>query len=309
MGGPEVAGRGYNLCMKVWSKLGCFALGIGLAGVPGVAQEHHRRGYKPLPELAVVTIHVEKSANGKPLENAAVVFHAKREGHDDGSLEVKTNPDGDAKIDLLEVGSDVNLQIIADGYATYASQFTLDSATKDLTVKMLKPRAQVSAYADGGDRPSQRALGVQEPPHNGPRVKDVGVVGGAFSGTLRDPAGARIPGGIVQIQQTVLSSSGTATMSGVPSASGISIGDGSTPEPAKAQTAPLVHAMVSSDATGNFRRKNLPAGHYRVEISAPGFQTLVYKDVSLTNGDDHVFTKPLVPSTPGTDSQTGTQTQ
>ena len=290
--------------MKVWAKLALAAVAAGVAGVPGGAQEHHRRGYKPLPELAVVTVHVEKNANGKPLENAAVVFHAKREGHDDGSLEVKTNPEGDAKIDLLEVGSDVKLQVIADGYATYATEFTLDATTKDLTVKLLKPRAQVSAYTEDQNQASQRPLGVQEPPHNGPRVKDVGVIGGTFSGTLRDPAGARIPGGIVQIQQLLLSSSGTATTPGMPSASGISIGDCSTPAPTQAAAAPLVHAMVSSDATGNFRRKDLPAGHYRVEISAPGFQTQVFKDVVLTNGDDHVFTKPLRSSTPEGDGLT-----
>ena len=127
-------------------------------------KEIHGRKYKPLQPAADITVTVEKAANGKPLSNAAVIFRATRDGKEQGGLEVKTNPDGEAKVDIIEMGSHVSVQIIADGYSTSAIEFDVPDATKNVVVKMEKPRAQVSAYQDNDGKASQRPAGVQEPP-------------------------------------------------------------------------------------------------------------------------------------------------
>lgn len=127
------------------------------------AQEpSHGRKYKPLPATAHVVVTVEKGFNSKPLPNVAVVFHAVREGHDDGNLEIKTDPDGRAAIDVLEVGSHVTLQVIARGFATYSTDFDLTSDSKEMLVKMQRPRAQVSVYEDNDGKNAQVKPGTQE---------------------------------------------------------------------------------------------------------------------------------------------------
>ncbi len=139
---------------------------LGAVGVSSVAgqqnKEVHGRKWKPLPELAHIVVTVEKGYNGKPLSNAAVVFHAVRDGENDGNLEVKTDQDGRATLDLIEVGSKVTVQVIAPGFATYAEQVDVDTANKELLVKLQRPRAQVSLYENTDGKSSQRTPGVQE---------------------------------------------------------------------------------------------------------------------------------------------------
>lgn len=136
---------------------------VALASFCAQAQEpQHGRKYKPLPPVAHVVVTVEKGFNSKPLPNAAVVFHATREGHDDGNLEVKTDPDGRAAISVLEVGSHVTVQVIATGFATYSTEFDLTDPSKELLVKLQRPRAQVSVYEDNDGKAAQVKPGVQE---------------------------------------------------------------------------------------------------------------------------------------------------
>jgi hypothetical protein len=129
--------------------------------IPAAPQEHGRK-WQPPPPTAPVTITVVKGFNNKPFENAGVVFHAIRDGKSDGNLEVKTNPDGNAKIDILEVGSHVLVQVIATGYATAATEFDLTPDGKQITLKLQRPQAQVSQYTDNDGKPSQTKPGVQE---------------------------------------------------------------------------------------------------------------------------------------------------
>lgn len=126
--------------------------------------EVHGRKYKALQPAANITVKVEKATNGKPISNAAVIFHASRDGKQQGNMEVKTNPEGDAKVDIIEVGSRVSVQIIADGYATSATEFDVTAATKNVVIKMERPRAQVSVYENNDGKASQRPAGIQEPP-------------------------------------------------------------------------------------------------------------------------------------------------
>lgn len=129
---------------------------------PTASAQEHGRKWQPPPPTAPVTVKVLKAFNGKPFENAGVVFHAIRNGKSDGNLEVKTDPDGNAKIDVLEVGSHVLVQVIAGGYSTAATEFDLPAEGKELTLKLERPRAQVSTYQDNDGKASQATPGVQE---------------------------------------------------------------------------------------------------------------------------------------------------
>ena len=125
-------------------------------------QEHHGRGYKPPPATATVVVTVQKAANEKPMPNASVIFRAMRNDETTANLEMKTDPDGHASLDLLEVGSHVTVQVIAGGYATYASDFDLTPDGKQVLVRLQRPRAQVSVYGQDTDRPAELTPGVQE---------------------------------------------------------------------------------------------------------------------------------------------------
>lgn len=104
------------------------------------------RKYTPPPPTCKVTVRVTKATNGKPVENAGVVFHSIKDGKDQGNMELKTNEDGKAVLDVIPVGDTVRLQIIATGFQTYGADYQLDAATKDIEVKLLRPGKQYSIY-------------------------------------------------------------------------------------------------------------------------------------------------------------------
>lgn len=135
---------------------------VSLSVVGAAQQEKHGRGYKPPPPTAEVTVLVEKAFNDKPFSNASVIFRAVRNDKITANLETKTDPEGKASLDLLEIGSHVTIQVIANGFATYATDFDLTQDGKQLVVKLQRPRAQVSQYGDGEDRPAAVQPGVQE---------------------------------------------------------------------------------------------------------------------------------------------------
>src|SRR5271154_1665004 len=127
-------------------------------------QDPRGRKYKAPPETAHIVVQVTKASNGKPVENAAVVFHPIKDGKDEGNLEIKSDPDGKATIDVIPVGSTVTVQVFANGFATFAQDFTVtDDKEKDIAVKLLRPRAQLSTYVDNDGKASQLQPGVQEP--------------------------------------------------------------------------------------------------------------------------------------------------
>jgi hypothetical protein len=95
--------------------------------------------------------------------NAAVIFHPIKDGVDSGTLEVKSDPDGKAIIDVIPIGSQVRVQVIANGFATYAEDYTVTEPSRQILVKMVRPQAQISAYVDNQGKAAQLAPGVQEP--------------------------------------------------------------------------------------------------------------------------------------------------
>jgi hypothetical protein len=146
-------------------RLRIYSLSLALlvaTSAPVLQAQEHGRKWQPPPPTAPVVIKVTRAFNDKPFENAGVVFHAVRNGKDDGILEVKTDPDGNARIDVLEVGSHVLVQVIATGYATAAAEFDLPAEGKQLSVRLKRPQAQVSQYQDNDGKLSQTKPGVQE---------------------------------------------------------------------------------------------------------------------------------------------------
>ena len=124
-----------------------------------------RRGrkYKAPPETSHIEVEVLRDNNGKPLPNASVVFRAVKDGKDEGNLEVKTNEQGKAIIDVIATGSSVGVQVIADGFATYAGEYLVKEPSREIQIRMLRPRAQISTYIETHGQASQRTDGVQEP--------------------------------------------------------------------------------------------------------------------------------------------------
>jgi hypothetical protein len=132
-----------------------FGLLLALFSLPSLmhAQDTQRRGrkYTPPPTTCKITVTVVKATTGKPLENAAVIFHPLKDGKGDGNMEMKTNGDGKAILDIVPVGDTVRLQVIVNGYQTFGDDYPVDTDTKEILVKMKRPSRQYSIYEKHDD--------------------------------------------------------------------------------------------------------------------------------------------------------------
>jgi hypothetical protein len=125
--------------------------------------EKHGRKYKAPPETSRIEVTVLKGFNKKPIDGAHVIFHSVKDGKDEGNLEVKTHPDGKAVIDVIPTGSSVRIQVLADGFATFADDYVVTEPNRQIVVSMIRPRAQVSTYVDNEGKASTVQPGIQEP--------------------------------------------------------------------------------------------------------------------------------------------------
>jgi hypothetical protein len=132
------------------------------------AQEHGRgRKYKPPPPTCKITVTVLKAYNGKPLENASVVFHPLKEGKDAGGMELKTNEDGKATLDMIPIGDTLRLQVLATGFQTFGEDYDLPGDSREIEVKLNRPQKQYSIYQkhpgdDGGQATAQPKDGQKQ---------------------------------------------------------------------------------------------------------------------------------------------------
>ena len=131
--------------------LSIFVAGLGLLAsslVVSAQQDNSKRGrkYKTPPPTARIEVTVLRDVNGKPIENAAVIFHPMEGEKDKGNMELKTNEDGKTIIDVLPIGDTVRLQIIAKGFQTYGEDFKIDKAALAIEIKMKRPGEQYSIY-------------------------------------------------------------------------------------------------------------------------------------------------------------------
>jgi hypothetical protein len=125
--------------------------------------EQHGRKYKAPPDTSHIEVTVIKGFNKKPIDGAHVIFHPVKDGVDEGNMEVKTHPDGKVSIDVIPTGSKVRIQVLADGFATFADDYVVNEPSRSITIAMIRPRAQVSTYVDNEGKPSQMKPGIQEP--------------------------------------------------------------------------------------------------------------------------------------------------
>jgi len=118
------------------------------ASLTASGQDASKRGrkYKAPPPTARIEVTVLRDVNGKPIENAAVIFHPMEGERDKGNMELKTNEDGKAVIDVLPIGDTVRLQIIAKGFQTFGDDYKIDKAELAIEIKMKRPGEQYSIY-------------------------------------------------------------------------------------------------------------------------------------------------------------------
>jgi hypothetical protein len=122
------------------------SLGASLALRAQDDNESHGRKYKPPPPAAHIQITVLKDFNGKPIDQAHVIFHPIEGDKDKGALEVKTDEDGKAIIDVIPIGDTVTLQVIANGYQTYGQNYKIDKDEMSMEIRMKRPQGQYSTY-------------------------------------------------------------------------------------------------------------------------------------------------------------------
>ena len=176
-GGPERAvdcpitrRKGYNERMFLRNSLRFCTVVAGLALVAGllsaVAQQgdsSRGRKVKIPPPAARIEVTVVRDASGKPVESAAVIFHPMEGERDKGAMELKTNEDGKAMIDVIPIGDTVRLQVIAKGFQTYGQDYKIDKSDMSMQVRLKRPGEQYSIYKNnngsgssdkGSDKPA-----------------------------------------------------------------------------------------------------------------------------------------------------------
>lgn len=126
----------------------CLLLGASVADAA-------RRGrkYKPPPPTSNIKVVVVSAAHGKPIDGADVIFHPIKHNKVEGSLELKSDSNGVAKIDVIPIGDRLLLQVIKDGYNTFGQEYKIDAASKEIVVKMQPPAPQYSLYSTGKQAP------------------------------------------------------------------------------------------------------------------------------------------------------------
>ena len=151
---PGLSRNGYNIGMwtSVFPQRRLVVASLLLVVLGAVssaqAQDSAKRGrkYKAPPATVRLEVTVLRETNGKPVENASVIFHPLADGRDNGNMELKTNDDGKAIIDVLMMNSNVRLQVIAPGFQTYGQDYKVDKETMAIEVKLKRPSQQYSIY-------------------------------------------------------------------------------------------------------------------------------------------------------------------
>jgi hypothetical protein len=124
---------------------------IGLVAISFTASgqdDSSKRGrkYKAPAPTSRIEVTILKDVNGKPIENAAVVFHPMEGNKDKGNMELKTNEDGKMVIDVLPINSTVRVQVIAPGFQTYGEDYKIEKPEMALEIRMKRPGEQYSIY-------------------------------------------------------------------------------------------------------------------------------------------------------------------
>jgi hypothetical protein len=122
--------------------------GLAVSSLAANAQNANNRGrkYKAPPPTARIEVTILRASNEKPIENAAVVFHPMEGEKDKGNMELKTDPDGKAVIDVLPIGDIIRVQVIAKGFQTFGQDYKVDKPQLAIEIRMKRPGEQYSIY-------------------------------------------------------------------------------------------------------------------------------------------------------------------
>jgi hypothetical protein len=98
-------------------------------------------------KVARIEVIVLRAYNGKPVRNASVVLHpvSKDGKQQKGGMELKTDPDGKASLDIVPYGK-LRIQAIAPGLQTYGDDVEINQPEQQITIKMNRPQEQYSIY-------------------------------------------------------------------------------------------------------------------------------------------------------------------
>jgi hypothetical protein len=159
---------------RLYALLACVCLALGSIAIHAQSTpERKGRKYTPPPPAARIEVTVLRASDGKPIENAAVIFHPIEGDRDKGGLELKTKDDGKALIDVIPIGDTVRLQIIAKGFQTYGTSFKVDKDEMATEIRMNRPGQQYSVYKDnkssGGENKEKEK---KDPPPSGDKPSE-----------------------------------------------------------------------------------------------------------------------------------------
>jgi hypothetical protein len=159
-----------------------FGLALGSLAVHAQDSSHRGRKYKAPPDTARVEVTILRDYNGKPVENAAVVFHPMQGEKDKGNMELKTNEDGKTVIDVLPIGDTVRMQVIAKGFQTYGGDYKVDKTEMAIEIRLKRPGEQYSIYkgrnpkadpnAGQGTEDKEAGSSADQPPADKPSDSD-----------------------------------------------------------------------------------------------------------------------------------------
>jgi 5-hydroxyisourate hydrolase-like protein (transthyretin family) len=136
-----------SIVFRLTVLLAGFGLAFSSLAANGQSDTSQRgRHYKAPPPTGRIEVTVLKEVNGKPIENAAVIFHPMEGEKDKGNMELKTNEDGKTIIDVLPIGGTVRMQVIAKGYQTFGDDYKVDKADMAIEIRMKRPGEQYSIY-------------------------------------------------------------------------------------------------------------------------------------------------------------------
>ena len=154
----------------LWVSILVAGVGLSACSLALRAQDDnpHGRKYKAPPPSAHIEVTVLRDFNGKPVSDAHVIFHPTEGDRDKGSLELKTNEDGKAIIDVIPIGDTVTLQVIADGYQTYGQSYKVDKPEMTMEVRMKRPGGQYTIYKNPGPNSGSGSGGSSNSSPNAP---------------------------------------------------------------------------------------------------------------------------------------------
>ncbi len=85
-------------------------------------------------------------------------------------MEIKTDEQGRAVLDVIPIGDQVQVQIVKTGFQTYGETFSNDQPTRELLIKVKPPTGQYSTY-QSAPVDSQKEQSVTPQPTEGTAAK------------------------------------------------------------------------------------------------------------------------------------------